>query len=205
MTCHHLRSAVLLAGTVLLFALFAPAAQAQRRDVGLALAKVCVNEAGFTSLADCAMIWQVVQTHHQDARRGLAWLRAHSRRVLGSRRCRRNCRWSRNLSRSLAAPQGWPQSARWRPEAWQAVLTLADALVAGERAWAPCKGVPVTWGGRMDRAGALARGLVPLTCYGTRNHGWARPQARRVRGVVVRVTHGSHSPVPRAARRPRRD
>lgn len=164
------------------------------RELGLAVAKVCANEAGFSSPADCDLIWQVVATHHPDSRRRLAWLRAHSRRVLGTRRCRGNCVWSRNLTRSSRKPEGWPEGARWRPAAWAALLVQADALVAGDRVEAPCDGAPTTWGGAMDHAGALRRGLIPLTCAGTRNRGYARPRIDRTQLIYrVRVVRGGHA------------
>ena len=171
-------------------------------ELGLAIAKVCANEAGFTSPADCDMIWQVVETHHSTGRRQLAWLRAHSRRVLGTRTCRGNCVWSRNLTRHPQKPAGWPVTARWRPDAWQTLLAQADALVAGQRDARPCSGEPVTWGGAMDRAGAIRRGLIPLTCEGTRNQGYARHVVDRSSIIYrVRVVGSRHrnNLVPRPA------
>jgi len=83
------------------------AQSATAATLGLAIAKVCANESGFDSPADCDLIWQAIQNGATPPRDGrvlraqLAWLRAHSRRVLGTRRCLRgNCLWSRNLRRS---------------------------------------------------------------------------------------------------------
>ena len=85
----------------------APAAQATperaptvREQLELAVAMVVANEAGFRSLADANLIWQVVSRFRSDASK-LAWLRSHSCRVLGQEYCRRprpcpedrNCQW----------------------------------------------------------------------------------------------------------------
>jgi len=151
-----------------------------QRALALAVAKVCANESGFDSPRDCALIWQVVTAHHDRDALRLAWLRAHSRRVLGDRACRRgNCEWTPHLTRRAVEPRGWPDGARWRPSAWRGLVTRADELVGGAPYTPPCDGTPITWGGRMDHRGAVARGLVALSCDGTRNTGYA--YARRGR------------------------
>lgn len=140
----------------------------------LSLAQVCVNEAGFTSLPDCAMIWQAAE-RFPDNEQSLAWLRRHSRRVLGDRPCRRgNCRWSRNLTDTDARPAGWPSGVRWPVRGWRRVRRWSYRLVHGLEPLRPCRGRVITWGGDMDTAGALRRGLRRLECTGTRNTGWAR-------------------------------
>ena len=176
------------------------AQSATEATLGLAIAKVCANESGFDSPADCDLIWQATRNGATPPRDGrvlraqLAWLRAHSRRVLGTRRCLRgNCLWSRHLRRSSRAPEGWPASARWRPEAWAAMLAQADAMVAGTRSVQACEGRPITWGGSMDRAGAIRRGLVPLACTQTRNVGYASPRRLAWRVRVVRSSRRTTS------------
>lgn len=142
--------------------------------LALAVAKVAVNEANFESPADVALVYQCTEAHGDAPGEQLAWLRSHSARVLGDRECRegRNCRWSRGLTLAATRPPGWPEGVRWRPAAWRRVLRLARRLVGGEEQRRPCIGRPVTWGGDMDHAEALRRGLRPLHCAGTRNTGY---------------------------------
>jgi hypothetical protein len=145
-----------------------------RRDLALALAKVCVNEAGWEAPGDCALIWQVVESQRANASERLIWLTRHSARVLGGRDCRpgANCRWTRNLAWSDAEPAEWPARERWDPERWARVRLLAWRLVVGEELHRPCEEAPDTWDGRRWRAHALRRGLRPVVCVATRNDGY---------------------------------
>jgi len=83
--------------------------RSSRRELALALAKVCVNESGFDSLADCAMIFQIVENQRAITDERRVWLERHSARVLGIRPCdhRNNCFWSRNLGWNDEEPAGW--------------------------------------------------------------------------------------------------
>lgn len=159
--------------------------------LALALAQVCANEAGFDSMTDCALVHQATLAHGDTHAERLAWLRLHSRAVLGpddgtARSRAGNAAWTRNLRWSDAAPAGWPSHwPSWSRFAarWRALRAYALALVAGRVAGAearPCDGPVWTWGSPQDRARALRMGLVPLRCVGvdgepTRNEGWALP------------------------------
>jgi hypothetical protein len=162
--------------TLALLAVPAEATNVEQR-LTLAVAQVCVNEAGFDSPADCALVWQTAENRAETTRGRLFWLQQHSRRVLGDRPCRRgNCRWSRHLGWNSRMPTGWPRAdVAWRPERWALVRDLAQRLVRGEELRRPCPAPPFTWGGRMDFAGAQERGLVRLHCEGTLNEGFALP------------------------------
>lgn len=158
--------------------------------LALAVAKVCVNEAGWDSPPDCDLIWQVVRSHGETDLERLRWLRCHSPRVLDPegrfcgedrKRCakdRGNCWWSRNLTTTGRKPSGWSETevvpwARYRSR-WLRVVTYCKALVAGgipPRGW-PCARAPDTWGGDMDEEEALDAGMVPLECRGTKNEGY---------------------------------
>jgi len=128
---------------------------------------------------DCLLIYQVTESRARadTSRARLTWLRAHSRRVLGDRTCYpgRNCQWTRHLAWNDQRPQNYPTTVRWRPENWERVRTLAARLVSGEETRRPCSSPPFSWGGRMDRDGAIERGMVPLLCENTRNDGYGLP------------------------------
>lgn len=154
-------------------------------EPALALAKICVNEASWQSPADCRLIWQVAGTHAPDVAGKVAFLRRHSRCVLGEAdHARRpgNCRWSRDLEWGDTPPPQWPEGVSWENHIprWERVRTLAYDIVRENPSGGPCRGRPVTWGGAMDAERAIARGLVPLTCRETLNQGYARgPRLRR--------------------------
>ena len=145
-----------------------------RRDLVLAVSKVCVNEAGFDSLPDCALIWQVVEAQRGINSERLVWLERHSARVLGDRRCfpGRNCNWTRNLVWGSAEPAGWPTDLPWQPLKWRRVLEYVSRLVSGEETRRPCDETPDTWDGAAWHEENLARGYTPIECEGTRNLGY---------------------------------
>jgi hypothetical protein len=150
-------------------------------DLVLAVARTAANEA-FGSPGDVALIAQVTRSHGRSRATRLRWLRRHSpcaTGVLSQQEAEQrpgNCRWSRNLDRSLKRPLGWPTGLSWTRyrRVWQRTLTLSRQCVRG-RCRSPCEGRPWTWGGAMDDAGARARGLVPLVCTETLNGGYGRP------------------------------
>jgi hypothetical protein len=124
----------------------------EERELALALAKICVNESSLLAVrpADCALIWQTIRRRGgETAASRLAWLREHSSCVLTDRpmqedETQTNCRWSRGLDDSDAAPEGWPEHWVWSDRAverWQQVRELSTALVNGGRprgGW-PCE------------------------------------------------------------------
>lgn len=144
--------------------------------LALAIAKVAVNEAGFDSPADVALIWQVVERHAPDER--LPFLKRHSPCVLRAEdpgRRRGNCEWTRNLRWSDAEPDGWPSGIPWERYAdrWARVRAFTRGLVNGSVRRRPCAEQPITWGSRrLDIQQALSRGLEPLGCVGTLNEGF---------------------------------
>lgn len=160
--------------------------------LAMAIARVCANEGGLRAEhpADCALIYQATRRHGDTARERLDWLAAHSSCVLTSRALtedelvRGNCRWSRYLADSDATPQEWPAGWSWDRAIprWAAMRRFCRGLVAGRTpadGW-PCAEDPDTWGGAMDRVGALAAGMRALRCEGTLNAGYryARPRGR---------------------------
>lgn len=151
----------------------APTRIAAMDELVLAVAKVAANEASLARIrpAELALIWQVTEARAETAEERLAWLRRHSScvltdRPLSERERRSNCIWSRGLNRDGKRPMGWPEHLSWARYAprWAQVLELSRRLVSGEESMRPCPGRPFTWGGPMDRARAIERGLVPLGC-----------------------------------------
>lgn len=155
-----------------------------REQLELAVAQVCVNEAGFWRFEDCDLIWQTTARFASDEAR-LRWLRTHSCRVLGQEYCRRprpceagrNCVWAQHLTWSDTPPVNWPADVVFPTGRWRRLRAHVRELVRGtgrETPSAPCAGQPVTWGGTMDAAQALANGYVALECGRTRNTGYGR-------------------------------
>ena len=172
----------------------APKPTEAQRALGLAVAKVCANEASLrrSRPADCALIYQVARRHGETPEEQLAWLSRHSRCVLGAvapRVMRGNCRWTRQLTRRGTQPDAWNgEVARWRnfqPQ-WLSMLRFCDRLVMGarpRRGW-PCEKDPQTWGGTMDDA----VGYTLVTCRGTVNNGYMYPRWNRVRPPEIEDT-----------------
>lgn len=150
-------------------------------QLALALAKVCVNEAGFNSPADCALVYQVTTAHGRSDSDRLNWLRRHSQCVLRDNppeadRARGNCSWTWHLQDNNERPANFPASEDWTAyiPRWQRVRALAYRLVSGVVVRRPCRERVVTWGGPMDTAGARRRGLEPVVCGSALNYGFVR-------------------------------
>lgn len=159
------------------------------RELALAVAKVCANEASIARArpADCAMIWQITEARKETNSERLEWLKAHSSCVLGdnppaSRLAIGNCRWTRTLTWSDERPSGWRDTdgdwSRIAPR-WSQMRTLSLRLVRGQETMRPCARPPATWGGRMDRARAERLGFIRVRCVGTHNDGYVYPPRRR--------------------------
>ena len=214
-----MRGIVIVVGA--LCALWSSAARAQdvETELALAVAKVCANERslGAARPADCALVWQATRRHGETAEERLAWLRAHSSCVLSDREMSArealgNCRWTRHLADSDARPAGWPALVPWERfvESWRGMRGFVRQLVLEGRrprgGW-PCPVDPDTWGGPMDHARAIAHGLVPVRCEGTRNQGYRyAPLRERSDTHTLRYPYGpdDHAARGRARATPRR-
>lgn len=147
--------------------------------LALAVAQVAVNEAGFDSDPDVALVWQAVEAHGSTPGRQLDWLRRHSWTVFEGHH-RGNARWSGHLRWDDEEPEGWPQSGpAWSVyrARWHELRKLAAALVMGWLVRIPCNGPVTTWGSDEDHTQAVRRGLRPVECKGTRNTGFAPRRA----------------------------
>lgn len=171
-----MRSFALLA--VLLVALTASASEIQdptprQRELAFRVAQVAANEGAFFYRSTVALVWQVVRENGGDTLDDMSdFLARHSPRVHGLKRCfGGNCVWSKNLVRGDAQPLGLVMRAdQWQLRVapmWIDTQIYADYLVGGMRSDEdPCPIRPRTWGGPMDRVGAIARGLYPIGCFG---------------------------------------
>ncbi len=134
-------------------------------------------------LRELALLWQVVEGSAPTTEKRLAFLRAHSPQLAGTRTCRINC-WALELKgKTLPASVAASDAAYWRKVVLPTYLRIerrARELVAGAAYDKPCRVQPVTWGavGRLspeadDREKAAQHGLAPIGCEGTLNDGFA--------------------------------
>lgn len=157
-----------------------------RDDAALFLARVCVNEAGWSCFetGDGLAIHEVFL--RGAARQGTSYLgfaRAYCARISG-RRATSSARiaWTRELRADGAAPPSWPAPphpgwARFR-EAWLHVLAEARRVARhgldNVDSWSPCEAPVSDWGGWIDRARAARLGLRRVACGDTRNDFYTR-------------------------------
>lgn len=169
----------------------------------LALARLCVSEAGWTcwETGDGYAIHEVILRGAR--RQGLrypTYARAYSQRLFGARpHDSARLAWVSQLDERGSAPQAWPRMhtrrvgdvLRVEPHApwasfrarWLAVLERAREVSSWTLddvdEWGVCDGVVHDWGGWMDRDRAQRLGLIPVDCgvdaQGTRNDFYARP------------------------------
>lgn len=154
---------------------------AQEREVtgSVALARLCINEAG-TNRDECAAIHATIVFRARYVYRSsyLIALHRYSRNATIDR-TNRNRPWIAHLWPNANRPLHWPRNLNWpdvhRPR-WIAMLDLATALIDG-REQASCE--PHGWA-RHDVRPA-DRTMHPIDCGDTRNVFWSLPAyVRRV-------------------------
>lgn len=151
--------------------------------VALYLARFCVNEAGFNSPRDCGAIHQVLRNTARDDEGLLAAMSRHTKGRLfvvgGPGRNGQTVRaWTRGLHIGDEPPYRWPAHLDWTNDyrhRFAEVYALSIRIVSGRMGRGPCRSFPIAWGGPMDDAIALRRGLVRVSCGDTINHYWERP------------------------------
>jgi hypothetical protein len=170
----------------------------------LALARLCVSEAGWTCFdtEDGFGIHEVLlRGSERQSIRYTSYARAYARRLFGARpHDVARLRWVGELNANGDAPPSWPTTvtrrvrgevrvethAPWAAyrERWLAVLARAEEVVATMTManiadWGVCDMPVHDWGGWMDRDRAERIGLVPVRCGttddGTRNDFYCRP------------------------------
>ena len=174
-----------------------------RISPALALARVCVSEAGWDCFAtgDGFAIHEVIlhgAERHRTSYVGFA--RAYTGATLGNRPYSptSNRQWVAELAEDGSTPLHWPtaprlsgargQTVRMVPAvpwtryrgSWLAVLAKAREVVAQNtlrdvRQWSPCASEVQDWGGAMDRGRALHLRLTDVDCGHTSNDFYVRP------------------------------
>ena len=159
----------------------APVVDDERRlpkgvQLRLALAKVCVSEAGFqTSTNDCALIFQALKTRSHMHQVSLGMMHAYSPDVFNKNR-RDARRWVPYLNASFTEPEHWSETVRvpWtaRSAAWRSVYNLASELIRTNPANS-C-GVRIDhWGAKhFRRREHLREGWTIVECGVTKNAFW---------------------------------
>lgn len=170
-----------------------------RVSPALALARICVSEAGwdcFTSGDGLAIHEVLLRGAAREGMGYVAFATAYAGRVMGARpHDSVRLRWVGSLREDGREPDYWPDSvvvgrsdglvhygpgpswSRYRA-AWLAVLARAREVVGltlVDTSWSPCVSEVHDWGGSMDRLRAARIGLIPVECGETANDFYARP------------------------------
>ena len=196
----NLKTAIFI-GTLLFFASSVQGQERERLSPALALARICVSEAGWTcwDTGDGLGIHEVIL--RGAARHGMSYsgfARSYSS-AAGRERLHlsERMRWIREMNEHGDAPASWPTqrfvrsrdgSVRVLPaipwshyrDRWMAVLDRAREVVQRYEldnisVWGICHSAVHDWGGSMDRERANRIGLIEVECGGTRNDFYARP------------------------------
>jgi hypothetical protein len=200
-----MKKLVLTAAVMVLTATASVGAQSRegRLSPALALARICVSEAGWNCFdsGDGLAIHEVIlrgAARHDMSYSGFA--RSYSSAAGRERRhLSERMRWIRELSATGAAPPSWPTHRHIRREgrvevrpsipwshyreSWMAVVERAQEVVGryaldNIRVWGICASPVHDWGGAMDRERANRIGLIEVECGETRNDFYARPALR---------------------------
>lgn len=150
------------------------------RNVHLALARICISEAGFqTRTNDCTMIYHALRTRSRTGEVTLGIMRAYAPLSFNLNRTD-NHRWVAHLRPDLREPRGWRETTTipWssRREGFRQVYEHVGTLLRN-RPENPC-GVRIDhWGARYFRRNTLIRrGWTPIECGETLNQFWSLPE-----------------------------
>ena len=145
----------------------------------LALAKICVSEAGFqVTTNDCALIYQAIKTRSRTHQITLGMMRSYSPAVFNEQRTDAR-RWIAYLNASFTEPEHWSETVivPWgaRREAWKAVYEYAGNLIRTRPA-NPCDVRIDHWGAKgFKREEHLEAGWTIVQCGTTKNEFWTIP------------------------------
>ena len=150
-----------------------------RRDIHLALTRICVSEAGFqVRTNDCTMIYHALRTRSNTGEITMGIMRAYAPLSFNLNRTD-NHRWVAHLRRDFREPEGWSEtvSIPWstRREGFQQVYEHVGMLLR-TRPENPC-GIRIDhWGARYFRRNRHIRnGWTPIQCGETLNQFWSLP------------------------------
>lgn len=145
----------------------------------LALARICVSEAGFTlRTRDCELIYHVLRTRSRSGELEMGTMRAYCTKSFNKARTD-NHRWVAHLNRAGREPQGWSETTTvpWsrRRSAWLRVLEHTRDLIRN-RPENPCGDRLDHWGSKGFRKRRhLRNGWRIVDCGETLNEFWALP------------------------------
>lgn len=150
-----------------------------RRDIQLALARICVSESGFqVRTNDCTMIYHALRTRSSTGEITMGIMRAYAPLSFNLNRTD-NHRWVAHLRPDFREPKGWSEVIRlpWstRREGFRQVYEHVGMLLR-TRPENPC-GIRIDhWGARYFRRNTLLRrGWTPIECGETLNQFWSMP------------------------------
>lgn len=151
----------------------------QAERAALALARICVSEAGFTlRTRDCELIYHVLLTRSGTGELKMSTMRAYCKKSFNKGRSDSH-RWVAHLNSTGREPQGWSETTTvpWsrRRAAWMRVLEHTRSLIR-RRPENPCGDRLDHWGSKgFRRRRHLRNGWRIVDCGETLNEFWALP------------------------------
>lgn len=145
----------------------------------LALARICVSEAGFTlRTRDCELIYHVLLARSGTGELKMSTMRAYCKKSFNKGRTDSH-RWVAHLNSTGREPQGWSETTTvpWsrRRAAWMRVLEHTRSLIR-TRPENPCGDRLDHWGSKGFRKRRhLRNGWRIVECGETLNEFWALP------------------------------
>ena len=165
-----------------------PPATPPDRKLQLALARICVSEAGFQiRTRDCELIYHVLRSRSRSGELTIGIMRAYASKSFDRLRTDSH-RWVAYLNHTFSEPRGWDEttSIPWsrRRDAFRDVYERAGQLIR-ERPVNPCPDRLDHWGApHFRRRQHLQNGWKIVECGETLNTFWSLPDRNvRRRGV----------------------
>jgi len=158
------------------------------RNMQLALARICVSEAGFqTRTDDCLMIYHALRNRSRTGELTIGIMRAYAPLSFNTNRTD-NHRWVAHLNERFTEPEGWSEVVgfSWsaKRDDWIRVYNLAGEIIRNGPE-SPCELSVDHWGAPgFRRELLLRRGWTLLECGDTLNDFWSLP----IREEEVEVT-----------------
>jgi hypothetical protein len=150
-------------------------------EIQLALARICVSEAGFqTSTDDCTFIYHALRNRSRNGEITLEIMRAYARGTFNTERTDSR-RWIPHLRADFQEPYGWRETVDlpWsaRRNGFISVYNHVGRLLRSPRR-APCDRRIDHWGARgFRRELHLSNGWHLLECGNTLNDFWSLPRS----------------------------
>lgn len=152
------------------------------RRVQLALARICVSEAGFqVRTRDCELIYHALRSRSRSGDITIGIMRAYAPKSFNRQR-NDNHRWVSHLSHTFSEPKFWRETTTipWsrRVDGFREVYEFVGQLIQS-RPSSPCASRVDHWGARhFRRRTLLQRGWRIVNCGETLNTFWTLPERR---------------------------